>query len=99
MDRDRYDLPLTTTSDRAAAHYRDGVDRMPSAWQGAEDAFDRAIRRVVACLRAGHGDKAAKLISARLDRRAFARDEASSREAQIRRSTANTSIAAARPRN
>jgi hypothetical protein len=41
MNRDRYDLPLTTASDRAAAHYRDGVDRMPSAWQGAEDAFDR----------------------------------------------------------
>ncbi|WP_249150834.1 tetratricopeptide repeat protein [Bradyrhizobium sp. JYMT SZCCT0180] len=44
MNRDRYDLPLTTTSDRAAAHYRDGMDCMLSAWHGAEDAFDRAIR-------------------------------------------------------
>src|SRR3954465_3675452 len=43
MNRDRYDLPLTTTSDRAAAHYRDGVDCMLSAWHGAEDAFDRAM--------------------------------------------------------
>ncbi len=43
MNRDRYDLPLTTTSDRAAAHYRDGVDCMLSAWHGAEDAFDQAI--------------------------------------------------------
>src|SRR3954468_18936739 len=43
MNRDRYDLPLTTASDRAAAHYRDGVDCMLSAWHGAEDAFDKAI--------------------------------------------------------
>src|SRR5438874_9409144 len=44
MNRDRYDLPLTTASDPAAAHYRDGVDYMLSAWHGAEDAFDAAIR-------------------------------------------------------
>ncbi|MDI1261681.1 MAG: tetratricopeptide repeat protein [bacterium] len=43
MNRDRYDLPLTTSSDRAAAHYREGVDYMLSAWHGAEDAFDKAI--------------------------------------------------------
>jgi hypothetical protein len=43
MNRDRYDLPLTTASDRAAAHYRDGVDCMLSAWHGAEEAFDKAI--------------------------------------------------------
>ena len=43
MNRDRYDLPLTTASDRAAAHYRDGVDCMLSAWHGADDAFDQAI--------------------------------------------------------
>lgn len=43
MNRDRYDLVLTTTSDRAAARYRDGVDCMLSAWHGAEAAFDRAI--------------------------------------------------------
>ncbi|MEH2531638.1 tetratricopeptide (TPR) repeat protein [Bradyrhizobium sp. AZCC 1588] len=43
MNRDRYDLPLTTASDRAAAHYREGVDCMLSAWHGAEDAFDKAI--------------------------------------------------------
>jgi tetratricopeptide (TPR) repeat protein len=43
MNRDRYDLPLTTASARAAAHYRDGMDRMLSAWHGAGEAFDRAI--------------------------------------------------------
>jgi hypothetical protein len=43
MDRDRYDLPLTTVSDRAAALYRDGADRILSAWNGAGDAFDAAI--------------------------------------------------------
>ena len=43
MNRDRYDLPLTTESDRAAALYRDGVDRMLSAWNGAAEAFDRAV--------------------------------------------------------
>lgn len=43
MIRDRYDLVLTTTSDRAAALYREGVDCMLSAWHGAETAFDRAI--------------------------------------------------------
>jgi len=43
MNRDRYELPLTTGSDRAAALYRDGVDCMLSAWNGAGDAFDNAI--------------------------------------------------------
>ncbi len=43
MKRDRYDLPLTTESDSAAASYRDGVDRILSAWYGADAAFDRAI--------------------------------------------------------
>jgi hypothetical protein len=43
MRRDRYDLPLTTASDSAAAHYRDGVDRVLSAWHGAGEAFDQAI--------------------------------------------------------
>jgi len=43
MNRDRYDLPLSTGSDRAAAFYRDGIDCILSAWHGAEDAFDRAI--------------------------------------------------------
>jgi tetratricopeptide (TPR) repeat protein len=43
MNHDRYDLPLTTASDRAAAHYRDGVDRLLSAWNGAAEAFDGAI--------------------------------------------------------
>src|SRR6185436_18176661 len=32
-----------TGSDRAAASYRDGVDRVLSAWYGADAAFDRAI--------------------------------------------------------
>jgi tetratricopeptide (TPR) repeat protein len=43
MNRDSYDLPLTTASSRAAAFYRDGVDRVLSAWHGADEAFDRAI--------------------------------------------------------
>ena len=43
MDLDRYDLPLATASDRAAAFYRDGVDRLLSAWNGAAEAFDAAI--------------------------------------------------------
>src|SRR5438876_337695 len=43
MNRDRYDLPITTVSDRAAAFYRDGVDCMLSAWHGAANAFDAAI--------------------------------------------------------
>lgn len=43
MNRDRYDLPLTTVSESAAMSYRDGVDRMLSAWFGAAEAFDRAI--------------------------------------------------------
>src|SRR5438270_6482346 len=43
MNRDRYDLPLTTVSDRAAALYRDGADRILSAWNGAGDAFDSAM--------------------------------------------------------
>ena len=43
MNRDNYDLPLTTASDRAAAFYRDGVDCMLAAWNGADDALDRAI--------------------------------------------------------
>ena len=43
MKTDRYDLPLTTGSDRAAASYRDGVDRILSAWYGADEAFDKAI--------------------------------------------------------
>jgi hypothetical protein len=37
---------------------------------------------IVACLRGGHGDKAAKLLSDRLHRRPSARDEAWSREAR-----------------
>jgi tetratricopeptide (TPR) repeat protein len=43
MNRDKYDLPLTTVSDGAAALYRDGVDCVLSAWYGADVAFDKAI--------------------------------------------------------
>ncbi|MGY3618477.1 tetratricopeptide repeat protein [Bradyrhizobium sp. USDA 10063] len=43
MHRDRYDLPLTTASDRAAALYRDGIDRILAAWHGADAALDAAI--------------------------------------------------------
>lgn len=43
MERDRYDLPLSTASSLAAEHYRDGVDRLLLAWHGADLAFNRAI--------------------------------------------------------
>lgn len=40
---DRCGLPLSTGSDLAAAHYREGVDLMLSAWTGSAQALDRAI--------------------------------------------------------
>jgi hypothetical protein len=42
MDQDRYELPLSTDSAVAAETYRDGVDRMLSAWTGAAEAFEQA---------------------------------------------------------
>src|SRR4029453_9279092 len=38
-----YGLPLSTSSDAAAASYREGADLMFSAWPGAGDALDAAI--------------------------------------------------------
>jgi len=43
LHEDRYGLPLSTNSDAAASAYRDGMDRMLSAWPGAAEAFERAI--------------------------------------------------------
>ena len=43
MHEDRYGLPLSTASSAAASAYRDGIDRMLSAWTGAAEAFERAI--------------------------------------------------------
>ena len=43
MYTDRYGLPLTTSSDIAAAAYREGMDLMLSAWPGAAACFDAAI--------------------------------------------------------
>ena len=40
---DRGGLPLSTSSDAAAAHYRDGVDLSLSGWPGAAEAFDQAL--------------------------------------------------------
>jgi len=40
---DRRDLPLSTTSDLAAKHYRQGVDLLLSLWPGAAEALDQAI--------------------------------------------------------
>jgi tetratricopeptide (TPR) repeat protein len=40
---DRGGLPLSTSSDAAAAHYRDGVDLGLSGWPGAAEAFDQAL--------------------------------------------------------
>ncbi|UFN51623.1 tetratricopeptide repeat protein (plasmid) [Roseomonas sp. OT10] len=36
-------LPISTTSDRAAERYREGVDLMLSTWPGAAEALDEAI--------------------------------------------------------
>jgi Tfp pilus assembly protein PilF len=41
--QDRYGLPLSTASSNAASAYRDGIDKMLSAWTGAAEAFERAI--------------------------------------------------------
>src|SRR5687768_7111877 len=41
--RDRYGLPLTTSSAAAVDAYVDGVDRLLSVQPGAEAAFERAI--------------------------------------------------------
>ena len=43
VHQDRYGLPLSTKSPVAASAYRDGVDRMLSAWPGAAEAHDRAM--------------------------------------------------------
>src|SRR5436305_14764334 len=43
VHEDRYGLPLSTNSDAAASAYRDGMDRMLSAWPGAAEAFEQAI--------------------------------------------------------
>src|SRR3979490_826407 len=41
--QDRYGLPLATDQAAAAEAYRDGIDRLLSAWPGAAEAFERAI--------------------------------------------------------
>jgi tetratricopeptide (TPR) repeat protein len=41
---DRYGLPLSTDSSTAAQAYRDGIELTLSAWPGAAEAFERAIR-------------------------------------------------------
>src|SRR5689334_23984052 len=40
---DRRGLPLSTTSDRAAERYQDGIDLLLSAWPGAAEALEEAI--------------------------------------------------------
>ncbi|WP_159718593.1 tetratricopeptide repeat protein [Geminicoccus flavidas] len=40
---DRRGLPLSTTSDRAAERYREGIDLLLSAWPGAAEALEAAI--------------------------------------------------------
>jgi hypothetical protein len=40
---DRYDLPLSTTSELAAERYRTGVDLLLSLWPGAGEALEQAI--------------------------------------------------------
>src|SRR5256885_2128829 len=43
MESDRYGLALATSSTRAAAAYRRGVDLLLAAWPGAERSFLEAI--------------------------------------------------------
>jgi Tfp pilus assembly protein PilF len=43
MRRDRYDLPLTTSSDQAATVYGEGLDLILAGWASADAALDRAI--------------------------------------------------------
>jgi tetratricopeptide (TPR) repeat protein len=43
MHEDRYGLPLTSTSDRAVAAYREGVDHLLRATPGADRAFGEAL--------------------------------------------------------
>jgi tetratricopeptide (TPR) repeat protein len=43
MHEDRYGLPISTGSEVAAVAYRDGLDRILSAWTGAGEALDRAL--------------------------------------------------------
>jgi DNA-binding GntR family transcriptional regulator len=43
MHQDRYGLRISTVSDVAAVAYRDGLDRILSAWTGAGEALDRAL--------------------------------------------------------
>ena len=40
---DRYGLPFSTSSQSAAAAYREGIDLILSAWPGAAEAFETAI--------------------------------------------------------
>ena len=44
VHQDRYGLTLSTASSAAASAYRNGIDWMLSAWPGAAEAFDRAIK-------------------------------------------------------
>ena len=43
MESDRYGLALATSSAKAAAAYRRGVDLLLSAWPGADARFEEAI--------------------------------------------------------
>ena len=43
MLQDRYGLALSTSSEAAAAAYREGIDLMLAAWPGAEQTLDAAI--------------------------------------------------------
>lgn len=43
MEHDRFGHPVSTRSAAAAAAYREGVDRVLSAWPGADAALGRAI--------------------------------------------------------
>src|ERR1700754_2894584 len=40
--QDRYGLTLSTTSDQAAAAYREGVDLLLAGWTGAAESFESA---------------------------------------------------------
>lgn len=44
METDRYGLPLSTASRKAAAAYREGIDLLLSGYPGAEEKFQEALR-------------------------------------------------------
>lgn len=45
MQKDRYGLPITTTSSEAAEAFREGIDGLLASWHGADVAMSRALEK------------------------------------------------------